>query len=181
MFGFGFAVVPLYSLICDVSGINRANSNSGRATVADYMSSQVDNSRTVKVGFDITMNAGLQWQVESELQAMDIHPGKVYTVDFVATNHADHTIVAQAVPGITPWQATEFFNKIECFCFSQQTLAAGESRHMPLRFILNGNLPQQYERLTLSYTFMDTDRQDSLQIDTDGHEIIPKQQTATAL
>ena len=158
MFGFGFAMVPLYSLICDVAGINSASGSSGRMTVEEAMYGGVDTDRLVTVEFDVTLNAGLPWQVVPEVKRMQVHPGKAYEVMFTAENLTDRELVTQAVPGITPWQATEHFNKVECFCFSQQTLKPKEVKQMPLRFVLDKRLPQKYSTVTLSYTFMDTDR-----------------------
>ncbi len=159
MFGFGFAMVPLYSLICDVTGINSAgSSSSGRMTVEEAMFGGVDKSRMVTVEFDVTLNAGLPWKVSPAVKSMQVHPGKPYEVMFTAENLTDQELVTQAVPGITPWQATEHFNKVECFCFSQQTLKPNEIKQMPLRFVVDRRLPDKYNTVTLSYTFMDTDR-----------------------
>jgi cytochrome c oxidase assembly protein subunit 11 len=159
MFGFGFAMVPLYSLICDVAGINSAGaSSSGRVALEDVMYGGIDEDRLVTVEFDVTLNAGLPWDVKPEVKRIQVHPGKAYEVIFTAENKTDDVVVTQAVPGITPWQATEHFNKVECFCFSQQTLQPREVKAMPLRFVVNRKLPEKYSTVTLSYTFMDTDR-----------------------
>ena len=158
MFGFGFAMVPLYSLICDVTGINSAGSAGGRVALEDVIHGGVAESRLVTVEFDITLNAGLPWEVTPEVKRMQVHPGKAYEVVFTAENKTDEKVVTQAVPGVTPWQATEHFNKIECFCFSQQTLKPREKKAMPLRFVIANELPEKYGTVTLSYTFMDTDR-----------------------
>jgi cytochrome c oxidase assembly protein subunit 11 len=163
MFGFGFAMVPLYSLICDVAGINSAGSSaSGRVALEDVMYGGIDEDRLVTVEFDITLNAGLPWDVKPEVKRIQVHPGKAYEVIFTAENKTDEAVVTQAVPGITPWQATEHFNKIECFCFSQQTLQPREVKAMPLRFVVNRKLPEKYSTVTLSYTFMNTDRSEAL-------------------
>lgn len=164
MFGFGFAMVPLYSLICDVTGINSVGSSAsgGRVALEDVIYGGVDESRLVTVEFDITLNAGLPWDVTPEVKTMQVHPGKAYEVIFTAENKTDEVVVTQAVPGITPWQATEHFNKVECFCFSQQTLQPREKKAMPLRFVINRKLPEKYGTVTLSYTFMNTDRSEML-------------------
>ena len=94
---------------------------------------------------------------------MQVHPGKAYEVIFTAENKTDEVVVTQAVPGVTPWQATEHFNKVECFCFSQQTLKPREKKAMPLRFVIDRKLPQKYGTVTLSYTFMNTDRSKALE------------------
>lgn len=158
MFGFGFALVPLYGLICDVTGINKAGGG-GRVAEAQATALGVDLNRTVTVEFDVTLNAGLDWEVKPLTRRMQVHPGKVYEVAYYARNNSDRTVVAQAIPGVTPWQATEHLNKTECFCFAQQSLKSGEDAKLPLRFVLSRELPAKYNTVTLSYTFMDTQRE----------------------
>ena len=160
MFGFGFAMVPLYDLVCDVTGINRAGASDsgGRVALEDVIHGGVDESRLITVEFDITLNADLPWAVEPEVKRMQVHPGKAYEVMFTAENKTDKDVITQAVPGITPWQATEHFSKVECFCFTQQKLKPREVKEMPLRFVIANALPEKYKTVTLSYTFMDTDR-----------------------
>ena len=165
-FAFGFAMVPLYSLICDVTGINKAGGQ-GRVSVADYSNVKVDENRLVRVEFDSTLNAGLDWEVKPGVRTLDVHPGKIYDIVYTVRNNSDKEVVAQAIPGITPWQATEHFNKIACFCFDQQTLAPGESADLSLRFALSHSLPEKYETVTLSYTFMDTNREKLLDTERD--------------
>jgi cytochrome c oxidase assembly protein subunit 11 len=164
MFGFGFAMVPLYSLVCDVTGINKAGgfSSGGRVALEDVIHGGVDKTRLITVEFDVTLNAGLPWVVEPQVKRMRVHPGKAYEVMFTAENKTDDVVVTQAVPGITPWQATEHFTKVECFCFTQQKLQPREKKQMPLRFVIANELPEKYGTVTLSYTFMDTDRTQSI-------------------
>ena len=158
MFGFGFAMVPLYGLICDVTGINRAGSG-GRIAEADLVQLGVDYERSVSVEFDYTLNAGLDWEVVPAQRRLDVHPGKPYDIVYRVRNNSDRVVVAQAIPGITPWQATEHFNKVACFCFDQQKLEPGQEADLSLRFVLSRSLPEKYNTVTLSYTFMDTDRE----------------------
>jgi len=115
-------------------------------------------ARSITVQFDSTNNADLPWEFYPLTKTVTVHPGEIKDIVYFAKNKSDKTIVAQAIPGITPWQATAYFNKTECFCFKQQTLKAGESREMPLRFIIDTHLPEDLNTITLSYTFMDTDR-----------------------
>lgn len=157
MFGFGFAMAPLYQLVCSVAGINSANPT-GRMRAVDYQSSYIDKNRLVRVEFDTTLNEELPWEFRPMTKTLEVHPGQAYTVSFYAKNDADHAIVGQAIPSVTPWQATEHFRKTECFCFSNQTLQAGEEKEMPLRFILATELPKDIHTVTLSYTFMDTEK-----------------------
>lgn len=157
MFGFGFAMAPLYQLVCSVTGINSANPT-GRLRAVDYQSASIDKDRLVRVEFDTTLNEEMPWDFRPNTKTLDVHPGQAYTVTFHVRNRADRTIVGQAIPGITPWQATEHFRKTECFCFSNQTLQAGEVKEMPLRFIVTTELPKDIKTITLSYTFMDTEK-----------------------
>ena len=155
MFGFGFAMVPLYQLICSVAGINSI-STGGRVAV-EVENLAVDPNREITVEFDVTHNKDIPWEFRPMVQEITVHPGEVNEVMYFAKNNSDQTIVAQAVPGVTPWQATEHLKKLECFCFSRQELAPGESREMPLRFVVTDELPDKFRTITLSYTIMDTD------------------------
>ncbi len=155
MFAFGFAMVPLYDLICSVAGINGIATASQRAGVE---LTQIDRTRLVTVEFDATLNAGLPWKIERPSTKIKVHPGALNSVIYKATNLSTDSITVQAIPGITPWQATEFFAKTECFCFETQTLAPGESRDMNLQFMVDHKLPEKFGTITLSYTFMNTDR-----------------------
>jgi len=156
MFGFGFAMVPLYDLLCSVTGLN--GSTTGRVQEAAALNGLVDYTRTITVEFDATNNAELPWDFHPMVRKVTVHPGEIKDVMYYAKNNSDKTIVAQAIPGITPWQATGYFNKTECFCFTQQTLKPGEIKEMPLRFVIDTKLPKDLQTITLSYTFMDTDR-----------------------
>ena len=156
MFGFGFAMVPLYDLLCSVTGLN--GSTTGRVQDESVLAGRVDYDRVITVEFDATNNADLPWEFRPTIKKVDVHPGEIKEVSYYVKNNADHAIVAQAIPGITPWQATSHFNKTECFCFAQQKLEPGEGKEMALRFVIDPALPKEYKTITLSYTFMDTDR-----------------------
>ncbi len=159
MFGFGFAMVPLYTLICDVTGINKVgDASEGRVALEDVIHGGVNEDRLINVEFDVTLNGDLPWDVEPEVKKMQVHPGKAYEVVFTAVNKTDDNVITTAVPGITPWQATEHFSKVECFCFNQQKLKPREVKAMPLKFVIANELPEKYGTVTLSYTFMNTDR-----------------------
>lgn len=152
MFVFGFALVPLYDAVCDLTGFN--GRSSGMALAAD-VTEQVDESRTVTVEFLTTVNGGQPWKFTSEIQRIEVHPGKLYTVNFVAQNPHDQAVMAQAVPSVTPWNAARYLKKTECFCFRQQPFAAHEEKHMPVRFMLERGLPADVDTVTLSYTMFD--------------------------
>lgn len=156
MFGFGFAMVPLYDLLCSVTGLN--GSTTGRVQDESLLTSLVDYNRTITVQFDATNNAELPWEFHPMVKKVTVHPGEIKEVSYFAKNNSGKTIVAQAIPGVTPWQATSHFNKTECFCFANQKLEPGESKEMPLRFVISTDLPEDFNTITLSYTFMDTDR-----------------------
>ena len=155
MFGFGFAMVPLYDLLCSVTGLN---GNTGRIQDESLLTGRIDINRTITVEFDATNNADLPWEFRPMVKKVNVHPGEIKEVSYYAKNNSNKTIIAQAIPGVTPWQATSHFNKTECFCFAQQKLEPGESKEMPLRFVIDTDLPEKINTITLSYTFMDTDR-----------------------
>ena len=158
MFGFGFAMVPLYRLVCNATGIGISGS-SGTGRIVDSSTTKVQKDRWVTIQFDALLNENLRWDFYPEVKKINVHPGQSYEVSYYAKNKTDHKIVAKAVPGITPWQAATYFHKTECFCFTQQTMDAGEGRDMPLKFVIDPALPEDIKILTLSYTFMDTNRE----------------------
>ncbi|MEW5965668.1 MAG: cytochrome c oxidase assembly protein [Pseudomonadota bacterium] len=150
MFGFGFALVPFYYKICEVTGIN----SGGEQTLAK--NTQVDTSRLVRLEFDANANGELPWQFKPEFPSIEVHPGQLVQVEYTVTNTSDQPVVGQAVPSYGPARAAAFFKKIECFCFTPQTLAAGETRRMPVMFVLDPDMDKDVHTVTLSYTFFDT-------------------------
>ena len=154
MFGFGFALVPLYDVFCDVTGLN---GKTGRVEAAMVDERQVDLSRTIRVKFLANTGKGLPWQFEPIATEMEVHPGKIYEALYRVSNRADKETVGQAIPSVSPSQASLHFNKTECFCFSNQQLAAMETREMPLRFIIEHEIPEDIVEVTLSYTFFSID------------------------
>ncbi len=157
MFAFGFAMVPLYGLICEVGGINGVAGSAG-GRVADTAAFAVDNKRLITVQFDSTVNTNLPWEFHPMTKQMQVHPGELATVSYYVKNATDKPITGQAVPGITPWQVTQHFKKLECFCFTQQTLQPGEEKEMPVRFAIDPAVSAEYGTVTLSYTFMNTEQ-----------------------
>lgn len=151
MFGFGFALVPMYNMLCDALGIN-GKVGLEAATVA---AGEVDTARTVTVEFLTTINGNGAWKFRADQASIDVHPGQLYTVSFYAENTKDVDRVAQAVPNVAPWEAASHLRKTECFCFNQQPFKAGEEKHMPVVFMLDPGLPADVDRVTLSYTFFD--------------------------
>lgn len=151
MFGFGFALVPLYDVFCDITGLNGKTNTEA----AIYQADGVDRSRTVTVQF-ISRNAkGIPWQFEPMVNEVQVHPGEMKLVKFYAKNEAATDIVGQAVPSVSPGSAAVYFQKIECFCFNQQPLKSQEEVEMALQFYVDPELPKDVSTLTLSYTLYD--------------------------
>jgi len=155
MFLFGFALVPLYDVFCEITGIN--GKTSGRYEVA--AAGQVDGQRTVTVQFLASNGPGMTWEFRPVQRSVKVHPGEAVTVNFFAANQSDHAMVGQAVPSLAPAEGTPYFHKTECFCFNQQPLEAGESVEMPLVFIVDLDLPEHITKMTLSYTLYDQNRE----------------------
>lgn len=153
MFGFGFAMVPLYGLICQAAGIQTATP----AVAATDTPVGEGSTRTVVVKFDATVHRDLPWGFAPKVKSMEVPVGKMQRVDFEAVNLSDRAITGQAIPSVVPWQATAWFSKAECFCFRRQELLAGQRRDMPLAFWVSPDLPEGIDSLTLSYTFMRAD------------------------
>jgi len=153
MFAFGFLVLPpLYNVFCDITGFGgRANLTPAAAV------EQPDETRTVRVEFVTTVNSYAPWEFSADVDSMEVHPGRMYYATFTATNRADEELVAQAVPSIAPLVANEHFKKIECFCFTSQDFAGGETRTLPLQFIVDPGLPEYVDTITLSYTLFRTE------------------------
>jgi cytochrome c oxidase assembly protein subunit 11 len=152
MFGFGYLLVPLYDVMCNVLGLNGKTSG-----VASSAAHSVDLSREVTVEFSANVAAGLPWQFEPIDRKLVVHPGEEHVARFRARNGADEQIVGQAVPSVTPGLAAKYMKKIQCFCFTQQTLAAKDGRDMVVRFWVDSALPSDVHTLTLSYTFFNAD------------------------
>lgn len=148
MFGFAFALVPLYDVFCDITGINGKTAD--RPAAAE--SGQVDTSREITVEFVAYINPGVQWTFTPEVNQMVVHPGETRTVHYTARNLARHATVGQAVPSVSPGQGARYLNKIECFCFNRQPLEAGGTAQLPLVFYVDPGLPEDIHTLTLAYT-----------------------------
>lgn len=150
MFGFGFALVPLYDVFCEVTGLN------GKITGPyEAVPVAVDTSRTIKVQFIATNNENMPWEFAPVQQVVRVHPGEQTQIQFLARNTTDRDMVAQAVPSLVPFKAAEYFHKMECFCFNQQPLKAGETAELPMIFTIDQDIPKQVHTITLSYTLFD--------------------------
>jgi cytochrome c oxidase assembly protein subunit 11 len=150
-FVFGFALVPLYGVFCRVAGIANAEAKAGPAIVTE----SPDPNRLITIDFLTSPASVGSFDFRPEVRSMQIHPGKLYDIEFFARNLTAAPSVAQAVPSISPGAAVKFFRKTECFCFRQQKFGAGESKEMPVRFMVDRGLPRSIDHLTLAYAFYD--------------------------
>ena len=156
MFGFGYALVPLYKAICEMTGINilaLGEKNIAGATSSVPANSQVDRSRTITVEFDA--NSRGPWEFKPAQNSMQVHPGEMATVVYEFRNVQNRRMAAQAIPSYAPQQAGAHFNKLECFCFSQYTLEPGERKSWPVVFVIDPKLSKDVTTITLSYTFFE--------------------------
>ncbi|MGQ4660912.1 cytochrome c oxidase assembly protein [Lysobacter sp. F6437] len=148
-FGFAFSLVPLYRIACEkLLGVRLEG-----AAAVDVGQGAVNANRMVTVQFDGGVNSKLPWEFNPNQLTMQVHPGELYETTYYARNTSDRTIVGSAVPSVAPARASGYFSKTECFCFTAQTLRAGEARDMPVRFIIDPDLPEDVSTVTLSYTF----------------------------
>ena len=159
MFGFGYALVPLYKSICEALGINvlslsdKNNSSDPLVSGGRKANTQVDYSRTVTIEFDA--NSRGPWDFKPAVRSMQVHPGEMATVMYEFRNVQERTMAAQAIPSYAPMQAAAHFNKLECFCFNEYILKPGESKQWPVVFYVDGKLPKDVNTITLSYTFFE--------------------------
>lgn len=152
MFGFGFALVPFYEKICEVTGINRG----GEQVLA--RNTQVDTSRLIRVELDANLNQNLPWKFVPLQRIVEVHPGQLVQVEYEAINNSDAPVTGQAIPSYGPALAAQYFKKIECFCFSKQQLQPREVKRMPVLFVIDQSLPKDVGTITLSYTFFNMDK-----------------------
>jgi len=148
MFGFGFALVPFYNQICVALGVNQMGEKE------EIGNTQVDRSRTVTIELDSNVH-NMAWRFKPLVNHVNVHPGELTTVEYEVVNVRDVAVTGQAVPSYGPPIAGGYFRKIDCFCFTQQTLAAGESRRMPVTFVVDPRLPKDLRSIAISYTFFE--------------------------
>lgn len=157
MFAFGYALVPIYRAICEVTGINvlalSERNVPGLGSKATPSNTQVDTSRLITVEFDTNVRG--PWDFKPKVRSMQVHPGQLSTVMYEFQNVQNRTMAAQAIPSYAPQQAASHFNKLECFCFTQYTLAPGEKKDWPVAFVIDPRLPKDVTTITLSYTFFE--------------------------
>lgn len=148
MFGFGYALVPLYDVFCEITGIN---GKTKRGTV--QQAAKVDTSRWITVEFTGHSDPDLAWEFRPLQSKMRVHPGQVVIAKYFARNTSSETSTGRAVPSVSPSRAAGHFRKIECFCFTEQQLKAGEQKEMPVQFYVDTNVPEEVDTITLSYAF----------------------------
>ena len=149
MFGFGFLLVPLYDVFCEVAGIGN---RTGVEQAVNVQEAPVTD-RVVTVEFLASLNQYAPWEFRPAVATMEVHPGQLYNTSYFARNLTERTLVGQAVPSVAPGEASRYFKKTECFCFTAQEFAANEGRDMGLQFIVDPDLPPHIDRVTLGYTF----------------------------
>lgn len=160
MFGFGFLLVPLYDVFCEITGFGgRTNQTAALVEEAPVT------SRVVALEFVTTVNQHAPWEFRAAQPGMTVHPGQLYEATFIATNLTDRHMVTQAVPSVAPQLAAQHFRKLEYFCFTAQEFAPHEELEMPVRFIVDADLPEYIDTITLSYTFFDTARMSAFSAD----------------
>jgi cytochrome c oxidase assembly protein subunit 11 len=156
MFAFGYALVPLYKAICEMTGINvlaLGDRNIPGAQSAAPANTQIDKSRLITIEFDA--NSSGPWDFKPAVRSLQVHPGELATVMYEFQNVQNHKMAAQAIPSYAPKQAAAHFNKLECFCFNQYSLEAGEKKQWPVAFVIDPKLSKDVTTITLSYTFFE--------------------------
>lgn len=151
MFGFGYALIPVYRKICEVTGVNFLTPKD--ASVEAPANTQIDKSRTITVEFD--GNAQGPWRFRPTVSSLQVHPGEMTQVTYEVVNTQSRNVDAQAIPSYAPLQSAAFFKKVECFCFTQQTLGPNQAKQMPVVFYIDPKLPKEVTTITLSYTFFE--------------------------
>jgi len=150
MFGFGYLMVPLYDVFCDLTGINGKTGDAISTAQAQQM--EAETTRELKLEFVASVNQDGPWEFRPSHTSMVIHPGQTYTATYYARNLRDIPATTQAIPSVSPAKAAPHLNKTECFCFTEQKFKANEMREMPVTFVVDSNIPEDVDTLTLSYT-----------------------------
>ena len=151
MFGFGYALVPIYNVFCDITGLNGKTGTLSLDAASDL---DVDEGRVISVGFDTNVRS-LPWEFKALQNKVEVSPGKIGEARFVVENKSAEVVVGRAIPSVAPTQAAVYFNKTECFCFTEQTLMPGERMEVLVKFVVDTKMPRRFSAVTLSYTFFD--------------------------
>ena len=153
MFGFGYALVPIYDVLCEWKWIERDRPDDIKKV--PEVAYKVDMNREITIEFMTTLNESTPMEFHAETKQLKVHPGEYHTVNFYAENKSDKVMLARAIASFSPAVVSSYFEKTQCFCFSEQTFQAKEAKTMPMRFVINPELPEAYKTITLSYTFFD--------------------------
>jgi len=153
MFGFGFAMVPLYNVFCSVTGLNGKTDN--QAYKYKSVEAKVDTTRSITIQFLSTNNGGTAWPFKPSKTKVVVHPGEIAELSFYIRNPTGSNVIGQAIPSVTPFEVTGFLHKTECFCFTNQPLKPFEEKDMPLKIVLDPAIPKHIKKITLSYTLFD--------------------------
>ena len=162
-FAFGFALVPLYDVFCEITGLNGKTAGPGNFTVGgiggrgEASAQFIDTKRVITVEFTDTVMPGLPWEISPQTARLNVHPGELHQVTYRVRNLSNEPIVAQAIPSVSPGVAAASFNKLDCFCFTQQALAPGETKELPLVFTVKPDIDKGVHTITLAYAFFNTD------------------------
>ena len=161
MFGFGFAMVPMYDVFCEITGINGKT----RDSAAIYSEQAVNSDRQITIQFVSVIKRGMPWEFTPKVTEMTVNPGQIYQTSFIAKNVSNEDLTGQAIPSIAPGQAALYLNKTECFCFNKQPLKAREEVEMPLVFFIDEDVPEDVTTLTLSYSLYNiTEQQETTEV-----------------
>ena len=152
MFGFGWALIPMYRKICEITGINLVT-KADQSAASRAANTQIDKTRTIVVEFDANRQG--PWRFKPRVNHLQVHPGELVHVEYDLVNLEGRAMAGQAIPSYAPMQSARYFQKVECFCFKQQTLGAGETRTFPVVFFIDPELPRDVTQITLSYTFFE--------------------------
>ncbi len=155
MFGFGFALVPLYDVFCDITGLNGKTGVTDSRTVE---ATPIDKERWITVEFTGNAASGLPWEFRPTVAKMEVQPGALARATYIARNTSNRTVVGRAIPSVSPGEAAAHFNKTECFCFTEQYLDAGETKEMTVQFVVEPDIPHSVNTITLSYAFFNAEK-----------------------
>ena len=155
MFGFGYALVPIYNVLCEITGLNGKTASEAVALAA--VEGEVDPDRLITVEFVTSVNESGPWRFEPEVRKLQVHPGEFHRIDYWAENLSGEATIGQAIPSVAPGTAARHFQKIECFCFAKQGFEAGETKTMPLAFRVDPKISPRVSTVTLSYTMFSVD------------------------
>ena len=162
MFGFGYLLVPLYNVFCEVTGLN---GKTGEIAIEDVSESDIDVTRNITIEFDTNIRS-LPWEFSALERKVNVHPGELGEARFKVVNRSNKAVIGRAIPSVAPSQASVFFNKTECFCFDEQRLEPGETKEMVVKFVVGTNLPKRFGSLVLSYTFFEVPKTENVITDS---------------